>query len=113
MTIRRWMLVVIGLALVLGLIAPAVRVWFDPAHRHHYHVYANPSGDLTWSHPNPFWPRYRSHLIGRPWDGDMDCGEDVPGKRLEETAPPRVELEGDKLFETGDDLAAIQMHLRR
>jgi hypothetical protein len=97
------MLLVASVAVILSLIAPAAMVWLDAANRLHYHVFTDSSGDLTYSHANPFWPRYWCRLTGKKWVGDVYCRD---------RNTPRIRRD-DEAHLTGDDLGAIRGHLNQ
>jgi hypothetical protein len=90
MTTRRWMLVVVGVALVTWPSTVAWRISADRRTRYIYHIWVRK--DSPYDEPDrpmtgtlcyaPFWSRYRRALLGQPWPGTYKCRCDDPRYRV-------------------------------
>jgi hypothetical protein len=86
MTTRRWMIVVIGAAIVLRASEMAYREMIDTHSRYVYHIWARK--DSPYDEPDrpmigtvcyaPFWSRYWRGLLGQSWPGTYKCSCDDP-----------------------------------
>jgi len=68
LSLARFVVVVTGPTLLLGLLIPAMQVGFGGSTGYHVHR----SGEY---HRTPFWPRYCGRLSGTPWRETYRCSE--------------------------------------
>ncbi len=77
LTIRRAMLALVGIALALGFVRPAVQILEDNSPHQHNYLSESPDGREIYVSsifvPEPFWPRYARYLQGRPWRKQPLC----------------------------------------
>src|SRR4051812_31127055 len=86
MTTRRWMVAVIGAAIVIRASTVAYRVIIDTNSRYIYHIWARK--DSPYDEPDrpmtgtrcyaPFWSRCWRGLLGQSWPGTYKCSCDDP-----------------------------------
>jgi len=81
MTIRRSMLLMVGVAVALRASTLAYRVIGDGSDRHVYHLWVQDDPPLDDRYVSmfgtqcyaPFWPRYWRALLGQCWSGTFKC----------------------------------------
>ena len=80
MTMRLWMVAVVGAAVMTWIAVTAYRIEHDVQHswlHHHWAVKALPGISYPPSIgtfcQSPFWPRYWRTLLGQPWPGTWKC----------------------------------------
>jgi hypothetical protein len=73
------MAAIAGLAVLLWMLATAIRVEYDPGCQYIQHTWGREGGPddapevTTTICGAPFWPQYWRRLLGRPWTGDYRC----------------------------------------